>query len=261
MININKVVILAGGKGTRISEETQTKPKPLVEIGGKPIIHHIMKIYSFYGIKKFYILVGYKSLDIKNYFIKELYSYSDIQVNLKDGSIKKIKNKSLDWEINIIETGEDSMTGGRLLTAKKYLEKDENFFMTYADCLSDINLKKLYKCHIESKKIATVTGIIQNNRFGAITIDGNKVKSFSEKPIAKNTLISGGFFVFNSKIFNYLKNKKTVLEKDPLSNLAKNKELNCYVHKSFWHPMDNLREKNSLEEMWQNNKAPWKKFF
>ncbi len=257
---IDKVVILAGGKGTRIVEESQYKPKPLVEIGGMPILLHIMCIFSHYGVNNFFILTGYKSLDIKKYFLNDIYSKSDLKINYKNKSVEFFEKKIKNWTVNIIETGEESMTGGRLLRAKKYIG-DKDFFLTYGDCLSDVDLRKLYTNHKKNKKIATVTGILQKNRFGSISLDNKgMVKRFAEKPIDSDTLISGGFFIFNNKIFQYLKNSKTILEKEPLSTLANIKQLNCYHHKGFWHPMDNLREKNELENLWNSGKAPWKKF-
>ena len=260
MLPIDKVVILAGGKGTRISEESIYKPKPLIEIGGIPIILHIMGIFSYYGINNFYILTGYKSIEIKKYFLNDLYRNVDLTIDYSDKSISILKNKSNKWKVNIIETGENSMTGGRLYLAKNYL-KNSSFFLAYGDCVSDINLEKLYKNHINSKKIATVTGILQNNRFGTISLNKKRqVKSFSEKPIEKNSLISGGFFVFQPKIFNYLSSYRDILEKEPLVNLTNNNNLNCYHHDGFWHPMDNLRDKLELEKLWNSNKAPWKKY-
>lgn len=260
MLPIDKVVILAGGKGTRIIEESQYKPKPLVEIGGIPIILHIMSIFSYYGVNNFYILVGHKSLEIKKYFLNDLYGNSHLFLDYQTKSIKFKDTIKKEWRVNIIETGENTQTGGRLLKAKSYLG-DDPFFLTYGDCLSDINLSDLYKSHVKNKKIATVTGIQQKNRFGSLNVNkSGTVKSFTEKPLLNNALISGGFFIFNKEIFKYLKGPSTVLEKDPLSFIANKKQLNCFFHNKFWFPMDNLREKKYLEQLWQTGKAPWKKF-
>lgn len=260
MSNIKNVVILAGGKGTRITEESQYKPKPLIEIGGIPILLHIMCLYSYYGYNNFFILAGHKSIEIKKYFLNDIYRKSDLSIDYTNKSVKFIDKIKNNWKVNIIDTGEETMTGGRLLLAKRYLNEN-SFFLTYGDCLSNVNLNELVKSHFKNKKIATVTGILQQSRFGSIGIDKlGKVKSFSEKPISSNTLINGGFFIFNKEIFKFLKNRQTILEQEPLFNLTKAKQLNCYHHKDFWHPMDNLREKNNLEKLWNTNKAPWKKY-
>ena len=255
-----KVVILAGGKGTRLSEETNLIPKPMSLIGDMPIIYHIMQNFRYYGFNEFIVLAGYKSFKIKEFF-ENFYRYnSDIQINLKNKK-KKILNKSTNnLNVKIIETGLDTLTGGRILRAKKYIGNGD-FFLTYGDCVSDININKLLTFHKKNKKIATVTAVNPRTQYGSIKIKKNLVTSFKEKPYLSENLISGGFFIFKSNIFNLLKNDMTVLEKQPLEKLVFKKQLCAFIHKGFWHPMDNLRDKNNLNEMWEKNKAPWKKFF
>ena len=255
-----KIVILAGGKGTRLSEETNLIPKPMSLIGDMPIIYHIMKNFRYYGFKDFIILVGYKSFKIKEYF-ENFYRYtSNLEIDLKTNK-KKILNNSLDdFKIKIIETGLDTLTGGRILRAKKYIG-DNDFFLTYGDCISDVNIKKLLESHKKNKKEATVTAVNPRTQYGSLKIDKNLVVSFKEKPYLSDNLISGGYFIFKSNIFKLLKNDSTILEREPLETLAKDKQLNAFIHKGFWHPMDNLRDKNNLNQMWKENNAPWKKFF
>ena len=255
-----KIVILAGGKGTRLSEETNLIPKPMSLIGDMPIIYHIMKNFRYYGFKDFIILVGYKSFKIKEYF-ENFYRYtSNIEINLKTNK-KKILNNSLDdFKIKIIETGLDTLTGGRILRAKKYIGNND-FFLTYGDCISDVNIKQLLDSHKKNKKNATVTAVNPRTQYGSLKIDKNLVISFKEKPYLSDNLISGGYFVFKPNIFKLLKDDNTILEREPLETLAKNKQLNAFIHKGFWHPMDNLRDKNNLNQMWKENNAPWKKFF
>ena len=255
-----KIVILAGGKGTRLSEETNLIPKPMSLIGDMPIIYHIMKNFRYYGFKDFIILVGYKSFKIKEYF-ENFYRYtSNIEIDLKTNK-KKILNNSLDdFKIKIIETGLDTLTGGRILRAKKYIGNND-FFLTYGDCISDVNIKQLLDSHKKNKKNATVTAVNPRTQYGSLKIDKNLVISFKEKPYLSDNLISGGYFVFKPNIFKLLKDDNTILEREPLETLAKNKQLNAFIHKGFWHPMDNLRDKNNLNQMWKENNAPWKKFF
>lgn len=255
-----KIVILAGGKGTRLSEETNLIPKPMALIGDMPIIYHIMQNFRYYGFKDFIILAGYKSFKIKEFF-ENFYRYNaDIEINLKTNK-KKILNKSIyNLNVKIIETGQNTLTGGRILKAKKYIGNDD-FFLTYGDCVSDINIKKLLSFHKKNKKIATVTAVNPRTQYGSIKIKKNLVYSFQEKPLLSDNLISGGFFVFKKNIFDLLKNENTILEREPLETLVKKNQLCAYTHKGFWHPMDNLRDKNNLNEMWDQNKAPWKSFF
>ncbi len=253
-----KVVILAGGKGTRLSEETDLIPKPMSLIGGMPVLWHIMKIFSHFGYKEFVILSGYKSYKIKEFF-ENLYRYkSSIEINLKNNSLKILDNTKDDLNVKIIETGEESQTGGRILRAKKYIG-NKDFFLTYGDCVADININQLLKSHKSSKKSATVTAVNPQTPYGALTIKGNYVTKFQEKPFKSENQISGGFFIFKKDIFKLIKNDFTVLEQNPLENLANSGNLNCYRHNGFWHPMDSLRDKRILEKMWNENKAPWMK--
>ena len=252
-----KLVILAGGRGSRISEESILKPKPLIEIGGMPIIWHIMKIYSSYGIKDFIICCGYKGYLIKEYFSNFFLHSSDVTINLKKNTIKIHKKNSEDWNITLINTGEDTATGGRILKIKKYV--DNTFCLTYGDGLSNINIKELINQHKKSKKAATMSVVLPSARFGAVEIDANKkIKKFVEKPKGDKQWVNGGFFVLNKKIFNYLSNSDTVWEKKPLENLARDNELMSFKHEGFWQPMDTLRDKILLDKLWDENKAKWK---
>ncbi len=253
-----KAVILAGGRGSRISEESDFKPKPMSEIGNMPILWHIMKIYSYHGINEFVILAGYKSYHIKNFFYNYNLRLNSVEFNLSSGNTKII-GKKINWKIKVIDTGTETMTGGRILRAKKYIG-DDDFHLTYGDCISDINLTHLKKFHIQHKKIGTLTGIIQPGRYGSLSLNDNKVSKFSEKPINKKDYINGGFFIFKKNIFKYLKNDETIFEREPLSNLADDNNLMCFKHNGFWHAMDTLNDKRSLDLMWKNNKAPWKRF-
>ena len=251
-----KVVILAGGFGTRLSEYTETVPKPMVSIGGIPIIQHIMSIYSKFGFNDFYIALGYKSHILKNYFLNFHDKNSDFTIDLKNNSIKYHKKNTKNWKVSLIETGDDSMTGGRLLRMKDYMG-DETFMMTYGDGLSDINLKTLLNFHKKNGKSATVTAVRPIARFGNLVLNKDNVESFSEKPQVSESWINGGFFVFEKEIFNYIDNDKTVLEKQPLENLASQGNLNSYKHEGFWHCMDSKRDKDYLEEIYLSKKIPW----
>ncbi len=253
-----KVVILAGGYGTRITEETQNKPKPMIEIGGKPILWHIMKYYSSFGFNDFIICCGYKGSVIKNYFVNYQAINSDLELNFKDKSIKYLKPAFENWKIKLVDTGENTMTGGRLKRVKKYLKDDELFFFTYGDGLSDINLNKLLSFHKKYKSLATLTAVFPQGRFGAVSIKNNYVSKFNEKPKGDNLRVNGGYFVLNKKILDYISSDKTVFEKKPLETLARKKLLTAYNHNSFWQPMDTLRDKNYLDYLWSSKKAPWK---
>lgn len=256
-----KAVILAGGLGTRLSEETEIKPKPLVEIGGKPILWHIMKYLSFYGIKHFYVCCGYKGYLIKEYFSNYQRHSSDVEVDTNTGKIKILKRNNEDWKVSLIDTGVNTMTGGRLLRLKNYLKKDENFLFTYGDGLSNVDIKKLLEFHKKHKKIATVTAVVPPGRYGAVIMNKkNRVEKFVEKPRGDGGYINGGYFILNKKVFSYLENDNTVWEKKPLENLSKDKELYAYKHDGFWQPMDTLREKHYLNTLWNNGKAKWLKW-
>lgn len=253
-----KLIILAGGLGTRISEESQTKPKPMVEIGGMPILWHIMKIYSHFGVNDFIICLGYKGYIIKEYFSNYFLHTSDITIDIKKNKIQVNNNKSESWKITLVETGDDTMTGGRLKRVRKYLKKNETFCFTYGDGLSDVNIKKLIEFHKKNKKLATVTAVPTPGRFGVLKIKNKEVIEFLEKPQRDETLINGGFFVLNEKVIDYIKDDNSIWESDVLPVLVKEKNLISWEHNKFWQPMDTLREKNILEKLWTSGNAPWK---
>jgi glucose-1-phosphate cytidylyltransferase len=254
-----KAVILAGGFGTRISEETQLKPKPLIEIGGMPLLWHIMKTYSHYGINDFVICCGYKGHMIKEYFANYSLYNSNITIDLKENSIQVHSSDVEPWKITLVDTGGDTMTGGRLKRIKKYLD-DESFCFTYGDGLSDINLKELIEFHKNQNCLATVTGVRPPGRFGAMSISNNKVIKFQEKPEGDGDWINGGFFVLEPKIFDYIDDDDTIWEQDPLQKLSTEGQLSVYLHTNFWQPVDTLKDKRYLEELWELNKAPWKRW-
>ena len=251
-----KAVILAGGLGTRISEESVSKPKPLIEIGDKPIIWHIMKLYSFYGLNDFVICCGYKGYLIKEYFANYYLHSSDVEISLQDNSINVLNKDSEPWTITLINTGEASQTGGRLLRIKDYI--DDTFCMTYGDGVSNINLSKLIEFHKKNQKLATITAVQPPGRFGALVLDGERVTGFIEKPEGDGGWINGGFFVLEPGIFDYIEDDLTIWEQQPLKTLASKGQLKSFLHKGFWRPMDTLRDKIELEELWRDKKAPWK---
>jgi glucose-1-phosphate cytidylyltransferase len=255
-----KVVILAGGLGTRLSEETFAKPKPMVNVGNRPILWHIMKIYSHYCLNDFIICVGYLGNLIKEYFNNFNLYNSNLTFDLKQNKKIIINNSTENWKITIVDTGLNTNTGGRLKRIYDFIHTDETFLMTYGDGLANINIKKLLSQHIQSKKIATVTAVKPIARFGSLKINKNNnlVSNFSEKITGDNEWINGGYFVFNKKIFDYIDNDQTVLEKEPLESITKKNNLSAYIHKDFWHPMDTLRDKTYLDKLYHNNEAPWK---
>lgn len=253
-----KVVILAGGLGSRLSEETLLRPKPMVEIGEMPILWHILKIYSFYGFNDFIICLGYKGYIIKEYFYNYFLHKSDVTIDLNKNKVNFHKSESENWKITLVDTGKDTMTGGRIKRIKDYVEGN-SFMLTYGDGVSDLDISALYNNHIKSKKICTVTAVPPPGRFGALKINNTGiVTSFEEKPEGKNILINGGFFVCENGIFDYIQNDDTIFEKEPLENLSKDGQLNSYKHNGFWMPMDTLRDKNKLSNLWAQNEAPWK---
>ena len=252
-----KAVILAGGLGTRFSEETEIRPKPMIEIGGYPIIWHIMKIYSSYGIDEFIICLGYKGYMIKEFFVNYHRHLSDITVNTSSGATKVHRSRAENWEVALIETGADTMTGGRLKRLQSYL-RDEDFFMTYGDGLADINITDLLAHHRKSNSLATVTAVHPPGRFGALGIEGNRVARFLEKPEGDGGTINGGFFVLNPKVLDFIEGDHTVWEREPMEGLAREGQLAAYFHKGFWQPMDTLRDKRHLEELWHSGRAAWK---
>ncbi len=253
-----KVVILAGGLGTRLSEETSVRPKPMVEIGGKPILWHIMKIYSSFGFTDFVICGGYKNYYIKEYFANYVLHNTTITVDLKNNAIEYHKNEVEPWNITIVDTGDDTMTGGRIKRIQPYIG-DERFMLTYGDGVGNINLNALLQSHIDSKKEATLTTVQPVGRFGVIDInETGAVNNFNEKPKGDGVWINSGFFVLEPSIFNLLENDHTIWEKHPVETLAAKGQLNAYKHFGFWRPMDTLKDKNDLNELWSANKAEWK---
>ena len=252
-----KTVILAGGKGTRLSEETEMKPKPMVEIGGKPIIWHIMKIYAHYGITDFIICCGYKSYIIKEYFANYFLHSSDVTVDLQANSILVHKKRAEPWKVTLVDTGEDTMTGGRLLKVKKYIKDEKLFCFTYGDGVSNINISDLISFHKSHGKLATLTATAPVGRYGSLSMKDNKVIEFREKHNNDTGFINGGFFVFSPKILDSIENFYSSLETQTLQKLTKNDQLMAFKHTGFWHAMDTLRDKKLLDELCSKNKAPW----
>ena len=253
------MVILAGGFGTRISEETDIRPKPMVEIGGKPILWHIMKIYSHYGYNDFVVLLGYKGYYIKEYFANYFLHQSDITIDLQNNKIEVLNNSSEPWRVTLLDTGLNTMTGGRVKQAKRVIG-NKPFMLTYGDGVGDINIDELISFHKKSKKIVTMTSIQPEGRFGALDIDENGlVKVFKEKPKGDGSWINAGFFICEPEVFDYIPDDNSIMfEKEPLENLAKDEELITFKHRGFWKPMDSLKDKKDLNTLWDKNLAPWK---
>ncbi|MEQ8235796.1 MAG: glucose-1-phosphate cytidylyltransferase [Syntrophomonadaceae bacterium] len=253
-----KAVILAGGMGTRLSEETGIRPKPLVEIGGYPILWHILKIYSHYGFNEFIICLGYKGYMIKEYFSNYFLHMSDVTFDMGKNTMEVHQKHSEPWRITLIDTGASTQTGGRIKRIRDYIT-DDTFMLTYGDGVADIDIDALLDFHNQSCKLATLTAVRPPSRFGLANIDNeNEVRSFVEKPIEDGSWINGGFFVLNTKIFEYIGSDETVWEKEPLETLAYQNQLMAYKHTGFWRPMDSLRDKNLLEQLWNSGQAPWK---
>jgi glucose-1-phosphate cytidylyltransferase len=253
-----KVLILAGGFGTRLSEETEIRPKPMVEIGGKPILWHIMKIYSHYGFNDFIILLGYKGYYIKEYFANYYLHQSDVTIDLATGRIEVLNNSSEPWKVTLLDTGINTMTGGRIKRAKTIVG-NETFMLTYGDGVGDVNPLELLKFHKSHGKAITVTAAQPEGRFGALDIGENSiVKAFQEKPKGDGAWVNAGFFVCEPKVFDYIEGDSTVFEKEPLQKLAEDGELYAFKHKGFWKPMDTLRDKLELQKLWDSGKASWK---
>ncbi|OGF50836.1 MAG: glucose-1-phosphate cytidylyltransferase [Candidatus Firestonebacteria bacterium RIFOXYA2_FULL_40_8] len=253
-----KVVILAGGRGTRISEESNLKPKPMIEIGEKPVLWHIMKIYSHYGYNDFIICLGYKGYVIKEYFANYFLHQADVTISIENNKMKIHKSKSEPWKITLVDTGLETMTGGRLKRIKEYVE-NENFMMTYGDGVSDVDLNRLVKFHKKNGRMATITAVQPIGRFGALKIDNNdNVIEFNEKPKGDDVWINGGYFVLTPKVFDYIASDETIFEKEPLREISKIGQMSAYKHSGFWQPMDTLRDKNYLDELWNTGNAPWK---
>lgn len=252
-----KAVILAGGLGTRISEETSTRPKPMVEIGGKPILWHIMKMYSSHGINDFVVCCGYKGYVIKEYFANYFLHMSDVTFDMEHNKMEVHQRNAEPWKVTLVDTGDDTMTGGRLRRVRQYLG-DEDFCFTYGDGVSDVNITETIKFHKQQNTLATLTATQPPGRFGALSMSEHKVHGFQEKPQGDGGWINGGFFVLSPKVIDYINQDATVWEKEPMERLAKEGQLSAYFHSGFWQPMDTLRDKNHLEELWQSGKAPWK---
>ena len=255
-----KVVILAGGLGTRLIEKTNIKPKPMVEVGGMPILWHIMKTYSHFGFNDFVICLGYKGNIISDFFKTYFSTTKNAEIITKDESTKIITNGVEKWKINLVETGENTMTGGRISRIRKYID-NKSFFLTYGDGVSDVNIDELLKFHKSNKKLCTLTAVKPEPRFGTLMLDNNFVTNFKEKNINDVDWINGGYFVCEPSIFNYLKNDdKEVWEQNPLRELSMSKNLTAYRHDGFWKPMDTLKDQNILNNLWHDNKAKWKKW-
>jgi glucose-1-phosphate cytidylyltransferase len=253
-----KAVILAGGLGTRLSEETSIRPKPMVEIGGKPILWHIMKMYSSHGINDFVICCGYKGYIIKEYFANYFLHMSDVTFNMRDNGMEVHNKRAEPWNVTLVDTGEHSMTGGRLRRVAEYVKDDEAFCFTYGDGVGDIDIANSIRFHKEHGKAATLTATYPPGRFGALDIQNKQVMNFKEKPKGDGAMINGGFFVLTPRVLDYLIDDSTIWEQEPLMGLAEDGELMAYEHQGFWQPMDTLRDKNLLEELWEAGNAPWK---
>jgi glucose-1-phosphate cytidylyltransferase len=252
-----KVVILAGGLGTRISEESQLRPKPMVEIGGRPILWHIMKIYSANGINDFVICLGYKGYVIKEYFANYFLHMSDVTFDMKENRMEVHQRYADPWRVTLVDTGDTTNTGGRLKRVKEYVG-NEPFCFTYGDGLSNVDLKRLIDFHDKQGTIATITAVQPPGRFGALDVDSNRITGFDEKPKGDKGWINGGFFVLSPKVFEYISGDETVWEKEPLTRLAKDGQLSAFQHRDFWQPMDTLRDKVLLDQLWASGEAPWK---
>jgi glucose-1-phosphate cytidylyltransferase len=253
-----KAVILAGGLGTRLSEETSVRPKPMVEIGGKPILWHIMKMYSAHGINDFIICCGYKGYLIKEYFANYFLHSSDVTFNMRENTMKVHDKRAEDWNVTLVDTGDSSMTGGRLRRVADYVRNEEAFCFTYGDGVGDIDISATIAFHKQHGKAATLTATYPPGRFGALDIKQHQVLNFKEKPKGDGAMINGGFFVLSPQVLEYLIDDSTVWEQEPLMGLAADGQLMAHEHQGFWQPMDTLHDKNLLEKLWQNGKAPWK---
>ena len=252
-----KAVILAGGLGTRLSEETDLKPKPMIEIGNKPILWHIMKTYSAHNVNDFIICCGYKGYVIKEYFANYFLHTSDVTFDMKKNTMKIHQNKSEPWTVTVVDTGENSMTGGRLKRVREFVNNEKQFCFTYGDGVSDINIDKLIKYHNEHGRSATLSAVFPPGRFGALDIKNGQVKSFMEKPKGDGAMINGGFFVLSPAVIDLIDGASCIWEQEPLMGLAERDQLMAYEHRGFWQPMDTLRDRFLLQELWRSGKAPW----
>ena len=255
-----KAVILAGGLGTRLAEETSTRPKPMVEIGGKPILWHIMKLYSFHGVNDFIICCGFKGYLIKEYFANYFLHMSDVTFDMKKNRMDVHQKRAEDWRVTLVDTGDNTMTGGRLLRVADYVKNENAFCLTYGDGLGDNDISRAIAFHESHGKSATLTATYPPGRFGALKIENGRVKSFKEKPRGDGALINGGFFVLSPRVLGYLESDATIWEQEPLMRLAAEGELMALPHDGFWQPMDTLHDKNTLEKLWATGEAPWKKW-
>jgi glucose-1-phosphate cytidylyltransferase len=253
-----KVVILAGGRGTRLAEETGVRPKPMVEVGNRPILWHIMKIYSAHGFNDFIICLGYRGFMIKEYFSNYFLHMSDVTFHMKENRMEIHQQSAEPWRVTLVETGEETQTGGRIKRVAKHLEGEKEFAFTYGDGLADIDLTAEKAFHAKHGKLATVAAVQPAKRFGALGVTGDRVTSFAEKPTYEGGWINGGFFILSAKVLDLIEGDDTVWEREPLEKLAQDDQLRAFSHKGFWQPMDTLREKIMLEDMWDNGKAPWK---
>ena len=255
-----KAVILAGGLGTRISEETHLKPKPMIEIGGKPILWHIMKTYSAHGVNDFVICCGYKGYVIKEYFANYFLHTSDVTFDMSTNEMQVHQRNAEPWKVTLIDTGDHTLTGGRLKRVSRYLQEESEFCFTYGDGVSDIDISALISFHKSHGRLATITAVQPPGRYGALSMAGNQVTGFTEKPRGDGGLINGGFFVLSPKCLELINDDRTTWEAEPLTTLATSGELMSFEHKGFWQPMDTMRDKNHLEELWSSNRAPWKRW-
>lgn len=253
-----KAVIFAGGLGTRISEETQSRPKPMIEVGGKPMLWHIMKLYSHHGINEFVICCGYKGYVIKEYFANYFLHMSDVTFDMTANSMEVHQRSAEPWRVTLVDTGDQTMTGGRLKRVAEYVKNEDAFCLTYGDGVSDVNITELISFHKTQKVKATLTATIPPGRFGALDLIGPRVGSFMEKPKGDGAMINGGFFVLSPDVIDYIADDETTWEREPLERLARENNLAAFQHHGFWQPMDTLRDKVHLEELWQSGKAPWK---
>lgn len=252
-----KTVILAGGLGTRMSEETAVKPKPLIDIGGRPILWHIMKTYSHFGFHDFVVCLGYKGYAIKEFFANYFLHTSDVTFDLANNKLEVHHNYSEPWKVTLVDTGEDTLTGGRIKRIRNYVN-EEDFFLTYGDGVGDVNIPKLLEFHRQQKTLATLTAMQPPGRFGALQIVNQRVTTFQEKPVGDGSWVNGGFFVCSPKVFDYIEGDQTIWEREPLERLAREGQLSTYIHHGFWQPVDTLRDKNHLESLWDKGNAPWK---
>lgn len=253
-----KAVILAGGMGTRISEETSVRPKPMIEIGGKPILWHILKIYSAHGINDFVICLGYKGYVIKEYFANYFLHMSDVTFDMAENRMEVHQRNAEPWKVTLVDTGEKTMTGGRIRRVADYLRDDDAFCLTYGDGVADVDVRKLVEFHRSHGGLATLTGVQPPGRFGALGLRGSSIAAFQEKPTGDGAWINGGFFVCSPKVIDRISDDATIWERDPMESLARDGQIHAYLHQGFWQPMDTLRDKQLLEDLWQSGTAPWK---